>query len=138
MGPVTIKSSMEEDTIVRRRILLVEDESLVREFIGRLLSRDEHSVVEANNGVEAFSLFTRDQFDLVMTDFEIPFMKGNELAARIKQLAPRQPILMITGYGKRPGPDNPVDAVLNKPVRLDQLREAMARLLSEVGASFTA
>jgi CheY-like chemotaxis protein len=138
MGPVTIKRSMEEDTIVRRRILLVEDESLVREFIRRLLSRDEHTVVEANNGVEAFSLFTRGQFDLVMTDFEIPFMKGNELAARIKQLAPRQPIIMITGYGKRPGPDNPVDAVLNKPIHLDQLRTAMVQLLPEVEESFTA
>ena len=77
-------------------------------------------------------------FDLVMTDFEIPFMKGNELAARITRLAPSQPILMITGHGKRPGPDNPVDAVLNKPVDLDQLRTAMAKLLSEVGASLTA
>ena len=65
-------------------------------------------------------------------------MKGNELAARIKQLAPWQPILMITAYGKRPGPDNPVDAVLNKPLDLDQLRTAMAKVLSEVGASFTA
>jgi CheY-like chemotaxis protein len=126
-----------EDKILRKRILLVDDEQLVRELIGRLLSKDEHTVVEANNGAEAFSLFTRGQFDLVMTDFEIPFMKGNELAARIKQLAPWQPILMITGHGKTPGPDNPVDAVLNKPVDLDQLRTAMAKLLSEVGASFT-
>ena len=130
--------AMEEDKVVRKRILLVEDEGLVRELVGRLLARDEHTVVHANNGVEALSLFTRGQFDLVMTDFEIPFMKGNELAARIKQLAPWQPILMITGHGKRPGPDNPVDAVLNKPFDLDQLRTAMAKLLPEVGASFTA
>jgi len=130
--------TMGEDNILRKRKLLVEDERFVRESIGRLLSRDEHTVVEANNGAEAFALFTRGQFDLVMTDFELPFMKGNELAARIKQLAPRQPILMITGHGKRPGPDNPVDAVLNKPVNLNQLRTAMAKLLSELGESFTA
>ena len=129
---------MEEDKPVRKRILLVEDERLVRESIGRLLSRDEHTVVEANNGAEAFALFTRNRFDLVMTDFEIPFMKGNELAARIKQVAPGQPILMITAHGKRPGPDNPVDAVLNKPVDLDRLRRAMARLLCEEGESLTA
>jgi CheY-like chemotaxis protein len=138
MNPVEITSSAEEDRIVRKRILLVDDDGLVRELIGRLLSRDEHTVVEANNGVEAFSFFTKGQFDLVMTDFEIPFMKGNELAARIKQLAPHQPILMITAYGKRRGPDNPVDAVLHKPVDLDQLRRAMAGLLSNVGESFTA
>ena len=129
---------MEEDKLVRKRILLVDDEQPVRESIRLLLSRDEHTVVEANNGAEAFSLFTRAQFDLVVTDFEIPFMKGSELAARIKQLAPRQPILMITGHGKRPSPDNPVDAVLDKPFNLAQLRKAMAGLLAEIGESLTA
>jgi CheY-like chemotaxis protein len=122
---------LEEDKLVRKRILLVEDELVVREAIGRLLSRDQHTVVEANNGAEAFCLFARGQFDLVMTDFEIPFLKGDELAARIKQMAPQQPILMITGHGKRPGPKNPVDAVLNKPVNLQQLRRAMVKLLPE-------
>jgi CheY-like chemotaxis protein len=138
MHPVNIQSPLEEDTIVGKRILLVDDERIVRELIRRLLSKDAHTVVEANNGVEALSLFTRGQFDLVMTHFEIPFMQGSELAARIKQLAPGQPILMITGHGKRRGLDNPVDMVLHKPVDLDQLRTAMARLLSEVGTSLTA
>ena len=132
------ENSMGEDKLLRKRILLVDDERFVRESIARLLSKDEHTVVEANNGAEAFALFTRGQFDLVMTDFEIPFMKGDELAARIKQLAAWQPILMITGHGKRRGPDNPVDAVLNKPFDLDQLRTAMAKLLSEVRVSLTA
>jgi two-component system, cell cycle sensor histidine kinase and response regulator CckA len=134
MDTVTMKA----DRILGKRILLVEDERLVRESIGRLLAKDDHTVVEANNGAEAFSLFTSGQYDLVMTDFEIPFLKGNELASRIKRLAPAQPILMITAHGKRPGPDNPVDAVLNKPVSLDHLRKAMAGLLSEAEESFTA
>jgi CheY-like chemotaxis protein len=138
MHTVRIKRSTGEDKILRKRILLVDDEQFVRESIGRLLSKDEHTVVEANNGAEAFALFAKGQFDLVMTDFEIPFMKGNELATRIKQLAPGQPILMITGHEKRPGPDNPVDVVLNKPVHLDQLRTAMAKLLSELGATVAA
>ena len=125
-----------EDRIIRKRILLVEDERVAREMIGRLLSRDEHTVVEANNGAEAFSLFIGNEFDLVVTDYELPFLNGNELAARIKQLAPNQPILMITAHRKRPGPDNPVDAVLDKPVKLDGLRRAMIRLLAEAGRCF--
>jgi two-component system, sensor histidine kinase and response regulator len=126
---------MEGNKMVGKRILLVEDEGSVRETLGQLLSRHEHTVVEANNGAEALSLFARGQFDLVMTDFELPFMKGNELAARIKQLAPRQPILMITGYGRRPGPNNPVDAVVNKPIGLAELQTAMERLLPEAAES---
>lgn len=128
----------EDNRIASKRILLVEDDQMVRESIARLLRQEAHTVVEANNGAEAFALFLSGQFDLVMTDFEIPFVKGNELAVRIKRLVPGQPILMITGYGKRPGLCNPVDAVLNKPFNLNQMRSALARLFPRVGASFPA
>ncbi len=131
-GRARPRSSVEQDNMIRKRILLVEDESVARKTLGQLLSGDDHTVVEANNGAEALSLYTQDRFDLVMTDVEIPFVKGDELAARIRRLSPRQPILMITGYEKKPGPENPVDAVLNKPVGRDQLRRAMATLFSEV------
>jgi CheY-like chemotaxis protein len=60
----------------------------------------------------------------------MPFIKGTELAARIKKLAPNQPILMITAYGIKPGPHNSVDAVLRKPFDLDKLRSAVAETLS--------
>jgi CheY-like chemotaxis protein len=112
-----------------KRILLIDDERSVRETVGQLLRRDDHIVVEANNGAEALSLFARHQFDVIVTDCRMPFVEGNELAARIRQIAPDQPILMITGYGARPGRGNPVDAVLDKPFDLDGLRSALANLL---------
>ena len=116
---------------LRKRILLVDDQQSVREAISLLLGLDEHTVIEASNGAEALDLFLHDQFDLVITDFEMPKMKGNELAARIKQLSPAQPILMITAYAEKLGDtDNPVDAILNKPFALEELRRVMARFLS--------
>jgi len=115
---------------MRKRILLVEDDRLARELIRRLLSRDEHTVIEVNNGAEAYCLFVGSRFDLVMTDFEIPFVKGNELAAQIKRLAPGQPVLMITAHKQRPGPGNPVDGILEKPVDLERLRRAMSKVFS--------
>jgi hypothetical protein len=45
---------------------------------------------------------------------------------------------MITGHQRRPSPDNPVDAVLNKPFDLNQLRKAVAGLVSEAGESLAA
>jgi len=115
----------------RTRILLADDQQSVREAIGLLLSLDEHEVVEAANGAEALDLFMRDRFDLVITDFEMPNMKGNELAARIKRVSPSQPILMITAYAEQIGDsDNPVDALLNKPFQLEDLRQAISRLLA--------
>jgi CheY-like chemotaxis protein len=91
---------------------------------------DDHTVIEANNGAEALGLFAHDQFDVVLTDYVMPFLKGTELAARIKKLAPNQPIVMITAYGIKPSRHNSVDAVPRKPFDLGQLRSALAEVLS--------
>jgi CheY-like chemotaxis protein len=96
-----------------------------------MLEIDDHTVTEARNGAEALDLFTKGEFDLVTTDFEMPVMKGNALAVRIKKLAPKQPILMATAYGKELGDsENPVDGILDKPFTLANLRGAIAKLLS--------
>ena len=123
--------STQVNRMTGKRILLVEDERVVREALRLFLSLDSHTVVEANNGAEAFALFCAGRFDLVMTDYEMPFVKGNELALRIRQVAPRQPILMVTAYSHKPNPDNPVDAVVRKPFNSEQLRQLMADLLSQ-------
>jgi two-component system, NtrC family, nitrogen regulation response regulator NtrX len=112
-----------------KRILLVDDERSVRDTIRHLLRFDDHTVTEANNGAEALGLFAQNRFDVVLTDCVMPFVKGTELAVRIKKLAPDQPILMITGHGLKPGLHNPVDAVLRKPFDLGALRTALAGVL---------
>jgi CheY-like chemotaxis protein len=123
------------DMICGKRILLVDDEPNVRGVFRMMLEIDDHTVTEADNGAEALELFAKGQFDLVTTDFEMPVMKGNELAVRIKELAPKQPILMITAYEQKLGDSrNPVDSILNKPFTLDNLRAAIAKLLSDVEA----
>jgi CheY-like chemotaxis protein len=131
-GPVIGEEpARKQSNPLQKRILLVDDQQSVREAIRLLLSLDENTVIEAGNGAEAIDLFRRESFDLVITDFDMPKMKGNELAARIKQRAPAQPILMITAYAERLGDfQNPVDAILIKPFQLEDLRQAMAKLLS--------
>jgi len=102
----------------------------MREFIKELLVQDEHTVVEANNGAEAYALFTKGRFDLVMTDFLMPFVDGEELATRIRQLEPQQPILMMTGHDFRFRPNSPVSAVLQKPFDYMDLHQKVSKLLS--------
>jgi two-component system chemotaxis response regulator CheY len=115
----------------RKRILVADDEPSVREAIKLLLSVDQHTVTEAGDGVEAFDLVTRHPFDLVITDYEMPRMKGNELAVKIKAGSPSQPIIMITAYPEKLGnAKNPVDAILNKPFQFEDLRRAITKLLS--------
>jgi CheY-like chemotaxis protein len=122
---------MKQESIRKKRILLVDDQPGVRGSFRMLLELDDHIVTEASNGAEALDLFAKGKFDLVTTDFEMPVMKGNELSVRIKKLAPHQPILMVTAHEKELGDsENPVDGILSKPFTLANLRGAIAALLS--------
>ena len=100
-----------------------------------LLGMDEHIVTEAGNGREALELFAPDRFDLVITDYLMPVMKGDELARNIKRLAPSEPILMITGSASESGDlGASADAILNKPFGFEELRQAVAQLLQPAAA----
>jgi CheY-like chemotaxis protein len=121
---------MKRSKVLRKRILLAEDQQDVREMTKLLLGMDEHVVTEAVNGREALDLFRPDCFDLVITDYLMPLMKGDELARNIKQLAPSEPVLMITGSAMElDGRQASADAVLNKPFGFEELRQAVAQLL---------
>lgn len=123
-------TNMPPNRVIGKRILLADDQQGVRDAVKFLLHLDQHTVVEAKNGSEALELYTNSAFDLVITDYAMPGMAGNELALHIKRLFPAQPILMITAYSTQLGDSqNPVDAVLNKPFSFEDLRRAIARLL---------
>jgi len=110
-----------------KSILLVDDDPDVRGSIKLLLSIDRHTVTEAANGHEALQLFTGSRYDLVITDYRMPGMLGDELARNIKNLVPAQPILMVTAYiEKLLDAGKPADAVLGKPFSIDDLRRAIA------------
>jgi CheY-like chemotaxis protein len=120
---------IEPATVSRKRILLADDQQAVRETVKMLLAIDEHTVTQAADGREALALFTPGRFDLVITDYAMPGMRGDELASNLKQLAPTQPILIITGSAQPVGGLNSAaDAILEKPFALDELRRAIAEL----------
>ena len=121
---------MDEPRVIAKRILLVEDERSVRECIKRLLWLDAHSVSEAANGSEAVELFVTEEFDVVITDYDMPEMAGDELVANIRTLSPDQPIVLITACADRLiRQDNHVDAILGKPFGVAELRHTLAALL---------
>jgi CheY-like chemotaxis protein len=122
---------MQQPRVLGKRILLVEDERWVRECIKRLLAVDAHLVTEAANGEEAIELFDGNQFDVVITDFDMPKMAGDELMANIRERAPLQPIVMITACAERfSSRDNPANIILGKPFGIAELRQTLATLLS--------
>ena len=116
----------------KKRILVVDDEPFVCDAVKMMLAFDGHDVVTANSGKEALTLFDKGAFDLVITDFAMPAMKGDELAAAIKARSPKQPVVMITAYAEMlQSSGNPlkgVDFIISKPFLLENLREAIAKV----------
>jgi CheY-like chemotaxis protein len=123
---------MKTPAFPQRRILVVDDEPLVCDAVRMMLDFDGHLVKTASSGKEALAIFDQDQFDLVITDFEMPAMKGDELAAAIKTRAPKQPVVLITAYAEMlqasETPLTGVDLIISKPFLLENLREAIAKV----------
>ena len=130
---------MEVSNISPQRILVVDDEPYVCDALRMMLTIDGHDVATAGSAAEALELYDRQPFDLVITDYLMPVMKGDELAGAIKGRNPGQPIVMITAYAEcfsdAPTPLAGVDALVSKPFRLDHVREAMAKVLLEPNLS---
>jgi len=109
------------------KLLVVDDEPSICDCIRLLLSHDGHDVEVANSAGAALSVFAKDKFDLIFTDYSMPGMKGDELAERIKAVAPNQPVMMISGFAPERDALRSVDFVLSKPFDLGDLREAVNR-----------
>src|SRR3989344_4111018 len=79
------------------RILVVDDDEQVRRFYQLILEGEGHQITLVSNGFEAIIALEKNTFDLVLTDYDMPKMKGDELALEIKDKNPALPIVMVTG-----------------------------------------
>jgi CheY-like chemotaxis protein len=123
---------MTKPAFPQRHILVVDDEPLVCDAVKMMLEFDGHAVETVGTAKEALAILEENKFDLVITDFEMPVMKGDELAAAIKARDPKQPVVMITAYAEMleasGNPLSGVDFMISKPFLLENLREAIAKV----------
>jgi len=112
-----------------RRILVVDDEPMVRSVLARLLTMRGHTVVQAASGAEALTVLDRSEFDLVFTDQGMPEMNGRLLARKIRGRYSTLPIVLLTGDTEAGKEDAHVTRVMSKPFKLDAL-EALIRDLT--------
>ncbi|QQS37473.1 MAG: sigma-54-dependent Fis family transcriptional regulator [Ignavibacteriales bacterium] len=114
------------------RILVVDDEDIIRESLSFILKKEGYYVQEAENGRVAYDKILEETFDLVITDLEMPEMKGLELLQEIKKLNIQTSIIIITAFGSL---DTAISALRNgasdyilKPVEFDELIIKVKRL----------
>lgn len=84
---------------MKKKILVVDDESLIRESLAFILSKENYEVEQASNGLQALEMINADNYDLLITDIEMPELKGIELLEKVRQYSPDTFVILITAYG---------------------------------------
>ena len=119
----------------RPRILVVDDEESMRNFVACALDAAGYEVVGASNGADALECVERHPpFDLFVVDMLMPQMEGDELSRRLHRRDPDAKVLFLTGHSDRLFAQRQVlwenEAFLDKPVSVDGLLEGVALLLN--------
>jgi excisionase family DNA binding protein len=122
----------------KANILVVDDEEVVRLLFKTILEEAGHKVAAAGTAAKGLEAVKEEDFDLVFLDLKMPGMDGAELFRRIKQLKPKLPVIIITGY-----PDSEIMAralahgpfgVMNKPFGEADIVNAVNSFLRVISA----
>jgi two-component system cell cycle response regulator CpdR len=117
------------------RVLIVEDEESVRDFVTRVLTMHGHGVLVAKDGAEAVELMDSHHFDLLLSDIAMPMMDGISLALKVRASRPHVPIILMTGFAdERQRAHNLtllIEGLITKPFNMEQLLACVNKALAE-------
>ncbi len=111
---------------MKPRILVVDDEESIREFLEIMLRKEGYEVTCAEDGQKAKDILLKKTFDMIVSDLQMPNVTGIELLRHVKESYPDTVFMMITAFGTT---ENAVDAMklgaydyLTKPFKIDEVR----------------
>lgn len=118
---------------MKSRILVVDDEESIREFLEIMLRKEGYEVTCAEDGQKALDTIKKKSFDLVISDLQMPNMTGIELLRHVKDQYPEMLFMMITAFGTT---ETAVEAMklgaydyITKPFKIDEVRIVIANAL---------
>lgn len=118
----------------RPRLLIVDDNELVRELHARVLNLAGYDIETAGDGIEALERLASEPFDLVLTDKHMPRLSGANIVLALRSAGSRIPIVMVSGsLARSPLPEGvarEVFVALPKPARTAEVLSAVALALS--------
>jgi len=109
-------------------ILVVDDNKFLRIVVSKMLSLLGYDVLSTDNGENGLSLFLKNKFDIVLSDYEMPGMDGVAFACSGKKSSPRTPVVIMTGAGRETvfsRKSTAVDEVISKPFTLAEIDETI-------------
>ena len=127
----------------QKRILVVDDDEMLREMHTTIFEDEDYLVDSASNGNEAWALITTQHYDLLATDMFMPEMNGFELILKCQSEFPALKTLLLSGGGKDIEAEHgqkhvkymqqeiDIDAFLKKPFDLDDMLSIVERVLQE-------
>jgi len=115
------------------RVLLVDDDKMLRDLLSAALVESGYEVETADNGADALQQMQVEKFDLVITDWQMPILDGARLVLALRSAHLQTPVIMLSGaFAVNPLPDSivrKVFAALEKPVSISALRATAAAAL---------
>ena len=120
------------------RVLLAEDDAVMREYLARALEKAGYAVSAVDRGTAAIPLLESERFDLLLTDIVMPEMDGIELAQKAAIIAPDMQVMFITGFAAvtlKAGEAMPQAKVLSKPFHLRDLVNEVDRMFEKTSAT---
>jgi signal transduction histidine kinase len=116
-----------EAIAAKMTVLVVDDDVLISMSTALMVEDLGHDVVEVNSGSDALKILRSGRkIDLLITDFSMPKMNGAQLAKAAKEISPKLPVLLATGYAELPGGSDPGFPRIGKPFQQEQLAAAVA------------
>ena len=112
-------------------ILVVDDNNFLRIAVSKMLSQLGYEVSSADSGKNGLSIFLKNKFDIVLSDYEMPGMDGVAFACSVKKTSPCTPVVIMTGAGSETvlsRKTTAVDKVISKPFTLAEIDESIQNL----------
>lgn len=110
---------------ITKKILVVDDEKIIRDFLSRFLILENMQVKVAEGGLQAIAMAKEEQFDIIFVDMRMPHMDGLEALKELKKINPRGKYIIMTGYSidkllEQTG-DEKIDAFIKKPFAINEI-----------------
>ncbi len=117
-----------------RKVLVVDDDPVVRKSFDRVLSGKGYAVITAESGEEALHKLDEEKYDIIYSDVRMPGMSGLEVAENVKARRPWTPVVIITGYGTEAAEARAkaagVSSFLQKPLSPEMIEDSVRDTLA--------